>query len=287
LDAWTDEQRVALADLGYEGENDRLVCPVKKPSKTGGAELSVDQRAFNMLHSATRALAERGNSLLKTTFKAPGEHDLIAVDRPSRNTRGGISTVGVQRQYTGNCRDESKRPGRVYFAYASGLGHAPWRSLRGAHRGFGARPVPACAQHTQQGVTHGDPRPRVERDQWDVVTDGERPTDVVEIMREHAVKDVDSDHEWEADLLEEVNGGIAIVQAPGVDDDQRAESTLDQVVPHEREPILARGAEQVQLDLFVDGDAAEIQGDGGRGLPRNLSCAVDLGGDRRHCSFGR
>lgn len=70
LDAWTDEQHVALADLGYEGENDRLVCPVKKPSKAGGAELSVDQRTVNMLHSATRALAERGNSLLKTTFKA-------------------------------------------------------------------------------------------------------------------------------------------------------------------------------------------------------------------------
>jgi hypothetical protein len=70
LDVWTDEQRVALADLGYEGENDRLVCPVKKPSKASGGQLGVDQRTFNMLHSATRALAERGNSLLKTTFKA-------------------------------------------------------------------------------------------------------------------------------------------------------------------------------------------------------------------------
>ena len=45
------------------------MCPVKKPSKASGQELSVDQRTFNMLHSATRALAERGNSLLKTTFK--------------------------------------------------------------------------------------------------------------------------------------------------------------------------------------------------------------------------
>jgi DDE superfamily endonuclease len=46
------------------------VCPIKQPSKTSGQELNVDQRSFNMLHSATRALAERGNSLLKTTFKA-------------------------------------------------------------------------------------------------------------------------------------------------------------------------------------------------------------------------
>lgn len=34
-----------------------------------GATLTVEQRTVNALHSATRALAERGNSLLKTTFK--------------------------------------------------------------------------------------------------------------------------------------------------------------------------------------------------------------------------
>jgi hypothetical protein len=70
LDIWTDTGRVVLADLGYEGENQRLVCPIKKPSKTGGEALTVEQRTINMLHSATRAIAERGNSLLKTTFKA-------------------------------------------------------------------------------------------------------------------------------------------------------------------------------------------------------------------------
>jgi len=32
--------------------------------------VSVDQRTINTLHAATRALAERGNSLLQTTFKA-------------------------------------------------------------------------------------------------------------------------------------------------------------------------------------------------------------------------
>jgi DDE superfamily endonuclease len=70
LDTWTDTERVVLADLGYEGENQRLVCPIKKPSKTSGESLSAEQRTINMLHSATRAIAERGNSLLKTTFKA-------------------------------------------------------------------------------------------------------------------------------------------------------------------------------------------------------------------------
>lgn len=69
LDAWSaGQQQVVLADLGYQGEADRLVCPIKKPARP--AVLNIDARTTNMLHSATRALAERGNSLLKTTFKA-------------------------------------------------------------------------------------------------------------------------------------------------------------------------------------------------------------------------
>ncbi len=67
LDRWTDLDHAVLADLGYEGENQRLTCPIKA---TGGQKLTVEQRTVNMLHSATRALAERGNTLFKTTFKA-------------------------------------------------------------------------------------------------------------------------------------------------------------------------------------------------------------------------
>ena len=67
LDDWTDEHHVALADLGYEGENTRLTCPIKTTRNT---PLTVEQRTVNALHAATRALAERGNALLKTTFKA-------------------------------------------------------------------------------------------------------------------------------------------------------------------------------------------------------------------------
>ncbi len=68
LAAWTDDTHVVLANLGYEGENTRLTCPINKPAKP--AVLTADQRTTNMLHSATRAPAERGNSLLKTTFTA-------------------------------------------------------------------------------------------------------------------------------------------------------------------------------------------------------------------------
>lgn len=71
LDTWIAERdRVALADLGYEGKNDRLICPIKTHAKVSGQVLTAEQRTINMLHSATRAVAERGNSLLETTFKA-------------------------------------------------------------------------------------------------------------------------------------------------------------------------------------------------------------------------
>ena len=64
---WTDADHAALADLGYEGERAALTTPIKK---TTDAPLTDDQRTVNLLHAATRAPAERGNSLLKTTFKA-------------------------------------------------------------------------------------------------------------------------------------------------------------------------------------------------------------------------
>lgn len=68
LDGWADNEHVVLVDLGYLGEANRLVCPIKKPAKP--AVLDADARATTMPHSATRAMAERGNSLLKTTFTA-------------------------------------------------------------------------------------------------------------------------------------------------------------------------------------------------------------------------
>ncbi len=67
LTEWTDADHAALADLGYEGERTALTTPIKK---TTDAPLTDDERTVNLLHAATRAPAERGNSLLKTTFKA-------------------------------------------------------------------------------------------------------------------------------------------------------------------------------------------------------------------------
>lgn len=56
-----------LTDLGYEGEADTVVVAFKKP-KNG--ELTDRQQTFNRAHNRLRAVGERGNSLLKTTFKA-------------------------------------------------------------------------------------------------------------------------------------------------------------------------------------------------------------------------
>ena len=67
LAEWTDGEHAALADLGYEGERAALTTPIKHGA---GRRLTDDQRTVNLLHAATRAPAERGNSLLKTTFKA-------------------------------------------------------------------------------------------------------------------------------------------------------------------------------------------------------------------------
>ncbi len=67
LAEWTDDGHAALGDLGYEGEQAALTIPIKR---TTDRPLTDDERTVNALHAATRALAERGNALLKTTFKA-------------------------------------------------------------------------------------------------------------------------------------------------------------------------------------------------------------------------
>jgi hypothetical protein len=64
--AWVDDGQRGLADLGYEGEAGLLTIPIKK---TKGVTLTADQQTYNAVHGALRALGERANSLLKTTFK--------------------------------------------------------------------------------------------------------------------------------------------------------------------------------------------------------------------------
>jgi hypothetical protein len=67
LTEWTDDSHAVLADLGYEPRAGGADHPYQASS---GRRLTDDQCTVNLLHAATRAPAERGNSLLKTTFKA-------------------------------------------------------------------------------------------------------------------------------------------------------------------------------------------------------------------------
>jgi len=67
LAMWTEDHLRVLGDLGYEGEADTITVAFKKPK---GGELSDVQKTYNKVHNGIRAVGERGNSLLKTTFKA-------------------------------------------------------------------------------------------------------------------------------------------------------------------------------------------------------------------------
>lgn len=75
VERWREDGRTVLADLGYEGEAERVLTPVK--ADAGGTDragepvpLTEDQQTRNALHSATRARAEAGNAWLKQTFEA-------------------------------------------------------------------------------------------------------------------------------------------------------------------------------------------------------------------------
>lgn len=67
LAGWTRDGLPVLGDLGYEGESGLVTTAVKSPA---GGSLSDEQKDANKAHNRVRAVGERGNSLLKTTFKA-------------------------------------------------------------------------------------------------------------------------------------------------------------------------------------------------------------------------
>lgn len=56
-----------IGDLGYEGESDTITVAFKKPQNS---QLTDTQQMFNKAHNRIRAIGERGNALLKMTFKA-------------------------------------------------------------------------------------------------------------------------------------------------------------------------------------------------------------------------
>ena len=61
------EGLVTLTDMGYIGSGIGIRTPVKRRP---GNQLAPEHLAYNAVQTALRAIGERGNSLLKTTFKA-------------------------------------------------------------------------------------------------------------------------------------------------------------------------------------------------------------------------
>jgi hypothetical protein len=56
-----------LGDLGYEGEADTITVAFKKPKNKA---LTDTQQTLNTAHNSIRAVGERGNALLKMTYRA-------------------------------------------------------------------------------------------------------------------------------------------------------------------------------------------------------------------------
>ncbi len=67
LAAWTGDHLHVLGHLGYKGEQTTITVAFKKLKNQSCTPV---EQQFNRAHNAVRAIGERGNSLLKITFKA-------------------------------------------------------------------------------------------------------------------------------------------------------------------------------------------------------------------------
>src|SRR5690242_17436518 len=153
---------------------------------------------------------------------------------------------------------------------------APRRTRRGPATGRLRGPFAyvRSAQAGQQGVLdEGDERalglgavPGVGGDDGRLGTDLQRLADLFGAVGLVSVEAVEGDDEGQAAVLEVVDGGEAVGQPPGVDEDDGADGAPHEVVPHEPEAVLAGGAEQVEDQVLVQRDAAEVHGDRGGGL---------------------
>src|SRR6185312_8039282 len=90
----------------------------------------------------------------------------------------------------------------------------------------------------------------VDGDDRDVLAQRQRLADRMSGMPWRPVEFVNRDQERQAACLEEVDCGEAVCKAPHVDEDDRADGAAHQVVPHEPEPALPGGAEQVQHQIL-------------------------------------
>jgi hypothetical protein len=100
----------------------------------------------------------------------------------------------------------------------------------------------------------------------DLRVEVQRDTDVFGVIAGGAVKGVDGHDERQLASLEVIDGREAVAQAAGIGQHDGSERAVGQVVPHEPEPVLTRGAEQVQHESGAHRDPAEVHRNGRRGL---------------------
>jgi hypothetical protein len=94
----------------------------------------------------------------------------------------------------------------------------------------------------------------------------QRDADVIGVVVRRAVEDVDGHDERQLTPFEVVHGRKAVDEPAGVGQDHGSERPVGQVVPHEPEPVLPRGPEEVEGQPGAHRDPAEVHRHGRRGL---------------------
>ncbi len=93
------------------------------------------------------------------------------------------------------------------------------------------------------------------------------PLDAVEEVQRHNVRQLT--------VFEEVYGGKAVCKPSGVDEDNSANSSVNEFVPHEPESVLPRRAKQIKDQFPVERDPAEVHRHRGGRLVRCRRQVVD------------
>ena len=109
-----------------------------------------------------------------------------------------------------------------------------------------------------QGIGRRSTVAGIDVDHRDVFGQGQRLAHLGNGIPWGAVELVDRDKKWQVAMFEEVDRGEAVLQAPAVHQDDRADRAAHQVVPHEPESALPWSTEQVEHQILVQGDPAEI-----------------------------
>lgn len=126
-----------------------------------------------------------------------------------------------------------------------------------------------------QHILDRAPIPRIAEHDRHVRVEVQRLGDLRRTVLLHAVEAVHRDQERGGAALEVVHRRETVGQPAGVGQHHRPERAQRQLVPQEPEPVLARRAEQVQHDVLVDADPAEVHGHGRRALALDAVHVVD------------